>query len=96
MAAALFEKYIKTEKWEEDYFCATDEIKRISDYSGLNFKEVIDLPYSFYLLLRRETWIKSWEATEEGKDFLQTLWRIRQTEADSDGVEKFKKGGKKQ
>lgn len=55
----------------------------------MNFNEVLDLPYSLYLLYRKESWIESWNRTEEGREFLKTLWRIQQTKADIKKIRAF-------
>ena len=44
---AICEKYFPTENWERAYNLKTGIIKRISQYTGLNFREVLELPYSF-------------------------------------------------
>lgn len=67
----------------------TGTIKRISRYSGLNFAEVLDLPYSYFLLLNREAWIESYQATQEGREILRNLWRLQQTEADENAITQF-------
>lgn len=77
------------EEWEENYLLCNSEIKRISRYSGLNFNEVLDLPYSLYLLFRKDSWIDSLNRTEEGKEFLKTLWRLQQTKADTNKIREF-------
>ena len=46
---AICEKYFPTENWERAYNLKTGIIKRISQYTGLNFREVLELPYSFFL-----------------------------------------------
>lgn len=51
----------------------------------MNFKEILDLPYSFFLLLNRESWIESWR-TSQGAEFLKDLWRLQQTKADLEAV----------
>lgn len=86
---ALFEKYVQTEKWQGYFTESTQELKRISNYTGLNFNEVLNLPYSMYLLYRRESWINSWRGTKEGCEFLETLWRIQQVNADVESIKKF-------
>lgn len=42
-----------------------------------------------YLLYRKESWIDSWEKTEEGREFLKTLWRLKQTKADTKKIREF-------
>lgn len=67
----------------------TGTIKRISQYSGLSFKAVLDLPYSYFLLLNRESWIESYQVTKEGREILRNLWRLQQTEADENAIAQF-------
>lgn len=88
-------KYVDFEEWEEDFSLSTGELKRISRYTGMNFNEVLDSPYSMYLLYRKESWIDSWNKTEEGREFLKTLWRLTQTKADIKKVREFqnRRGG---
>ncbi|MGL4730325.1 MAG: hypothetical protein ACRCW0_01920 [Clostridium sp.] len=86
---AIIDKYVKVEKWQEHYILCTSELRRISKYTMLNFNEVLELPYSMYLLYRKESWIDSWNQTEEGKEFLKTLWRLQQTKADIKAIRQF-------
>ncbi|MEG2412623.1 MAG: hypothetical protein RSA29_17695 [Clostridium sp.] len=86
---AIVDKYVKTEEWENDYILCTSELRRISKYTGMNFNEVLDLPYSMYLLYRKESWIDSWNRTEEGREFLKTLWKLQQTNADVSKIREF-------
>ncbi|MDB1935274.1 hypothetical protein PMY12_18530 [Clostridium tertium] len=86
---AIIDKYIKIEEWENDYALCTAELRRISKYTGLNFDEVLNLPYSLYLLYRKDSWIDSWRKTEEGREFLKALWRLKQTKADTKKIREF-------
>ena len=81
----IADKYFKSEEWEKTYTLKTGILRRIQRYSGLNFKEILDLPYSFFLLLNRESWIESWR-TPQGAEFLKDLWRLQQTKADLEAV----------
>ena len=56
----------------------------------MNFKEILDLPYSFFLLLNRESWIESWR-TPQGAEFLKDLWRLQQTKADLEAVRRYER-----
>lgn len=80
---------MKVEEWEKDYFLRTSELRRISRYTGLNFKEVENLPLSDYLLYSHDSWIDSWNHNKEGREFLKTLWRLKQTEADERAIKEF-------
>lgn len=86
---AICEKYISSEKWEEDFRQRSSELHRISKYTGLNFNEVKELPLRDYLQYRRDSWIESWSRSEEGRDFLKTLWRLQQTKADEKAIREF-------
>ena len=80
---------------EVSYSLKTGIIKRISQYTGLNFREVLELPYSFFLLLNRESWIASYQSSKDGRKILKNLWRLPQTEADEDAIHKFTGGRQK-
>ncbi len=68
----------------------------ISRYTGLNFKEILDLGISEYLLYRKESWVSNLNKTEDGRELLKTLWRLQQTEADTSAIQHFnqRKGAK--
>lgn len=86
---AILAKYYDMEEWEDDYDCATYEIKAISDYTGINFNEVLELPISLYLLYKKEAWIHSNLKSEAGRRFLKDLWRLQQTQPDYDAIHRF-------
>ena len=69
----------------------TADIKAISEYTGLNFNEVYNLPYSLFLLYKKESWIHGIKQTEKGREFLKTLYELNQTKADYKKINKFKK-----
>lgn len=64
-------------------------MKRISSYTGFNFKEILELPYSYFLLLNKESWISSYQASNQGLEVLENLWRLQQTDADEKAVKDF-------
>lgn len=76
------------EDWEKAYNLKTSIIRRISQYSGFDFKEVLELPYSYFLLLNKESWIASYQ-TPAGIKILKNLWRLQQTDADESAVNEF-------
>lgn len=86
---AILDKYFPTEQWEREYESATAELKSISEYTGLSFKEVLDLPYSLFLLYRKDAWFYGLKQDEEGREFLKNLWRLQQTKADEKAVRRF-------
>lgn len=56
--------------------------KVVSDYSGLNFNEIMDLPLSRYLALRRDGFIYRLSQTEKGREHLENCWLLEQTKPD--------------
>lgn len=88
---AIIRKYFPADEWEKEFDLATWEIRRISEYTKLSFKEVLDLPYGAYLLYRKESWIASFQISEDGREFLKALWRLRQTEADEKAISEFRR-----
>ena len=54
----------------------------MADYTGLNFLEIGQLPYLQYLVWRRDAWIHMLSRTEAGQEYLDTAWRLEQTEPD--------------
>ncbi len=83
------------EEWESDYDTSSSEIKAISDYSRLSFNEVMNLPISLFLLLRKDAWMHNNMQSEKGKEFLKALWRLRQTEPDYGAIRNFQNRGDK-
>jgi len=54
----------------------------VSEYSGLSFLEVEELPYVTYLAWRRDAFIYMLSRTEKGQEYLDNAWRMEQTEPD--------------
>lgn len=90
--SAIIEKYFETQEWEKDYQNSSAEIKAISDYTGISFGDVLELPVSLFLLYRKESWIYFNSKSENGKEFLKALWRLRQTNPDYEAIHKFQGG----
>ncbi|NFO71974.1 hypothetical protein FDC51_17815 [Clostridium botulinum] len=90
---AITEKYFPTDEWECEFMNKTADIKAISEYTGLNFNEVYNLPYSLFLLYKKESWIHGIKQTEKGREFLKTLYELNQTKADYKKINKFNEYG---
>lgn len=88
----MIQKYFETEEWESDYDNSSAEIKVISDYSGLSFNEIMDLPLGLFLLYRKDAWIYNNLKSESGRVFLKDLVRFKTTEPDMDAIHAFKGG----
>lgn len=51
------------------------------------------LPYSYFLLLNRESWISSYLSSKEGMKVLKELWRLQQTDEDEKAIKEFRERG---
>lgn len=67
-------------------------IHRVSQYSGLNYHEVLDLDCDIYLLMLKNSIVSELEKTEEGREYLEKCNRLQQTEPDIQALREFKQG----
>lgn len=80
--------YYPSSDKEKTYFSReTVQEKLVSDYSGLNFIEIENLPIDVYLLLMRDAFIFNCEHSKSGKEYLYNAWRITQTSPEIDKLE---------
>ena len=76
------------------YNTVTYWVRRVSEYTGLNFHEVWALDYVLYLTLRRDAFISWLSQSEKGQEYLDNAWRMEQTEPDRTALrKKFGKEG---
>ena len=57
-------------------------LKMVSDYTRLNFNEVIELDCITFKLLLRDAFVDMMSRTEEGRDYLEQCWILKQTDPD--------------
>ena len=60
----------------------TDDLHLIAEYTGLNFSELMRLDCITFKMLLRDAFISKTRKTEEGRDYLENCWLIKQTEPD--------------
>lgn len=60
----------------------TIDIKMVSDYTGLNFNEVIQLDAITYKILLKDAFISKMSKSEEGREFLEDAYNLRQVKPD--------------
>lgn len=65
----------------------------VSDYSGLNFNEAIELDCVTYKILLRDAFVDRLSATEEGRKYLESAWILTQTAPDKSSLREYFKGG---
>ena len=74
---------------EEYLMTSTGDLKLVSDYTGLNFNEVIELDCITYKMLVRDAFVDLMSRSEEGRDYLEQCWTLKQTEPDTAGLRKL-------
>lgn len=60
----------------------TADLKITSDYTGLNFNELMQLDCITFKMLLRDAFINRMAQTEEGREYLENCWLVKQTEPD--------------
>lgn len=60
----------------------TEDLKMVADYSGLDFKECLELDCYTYKALVRDAFIHKMRQTERGSDYLEDCWLLQQTTPD--------------
>ncbi len=58
------------------------EAKLVSDYTGINFLELENIPVDVYKALVRDAFIHGMQQTEQGRDYLDKCWTMQQTSPD--------------
>lgn len=73
---------------------AMPHIKRVIDYSGLNYNEALDLECDLFMLMVKNSIVDEMKSTEEGRAYLEKCERLNKTEMDFDALTKhFDVGG---
>ena len=68
------------EQEEKEYLTTeTEDLKLVSDYSGLDFEKCIELDCYTYKLLLRDAYIYRFKQTKEGRDYLENCYILQQT-----------------
>ena len=60
----------------------TDDIHIVADYTGMNFDELMRLDCTTFKMLPRDGYINRMRQSEEGREYLENCWLIKQTEPD--------------
>lgn len=68
-------------------------IRRVIEYSGLTFYEVLQLPVDVFMLMVKNSYVDELQSTQEGREYLAKCKRLNTTEADRNGVSKFLRRG---
>lgn len=74
---------LPTDDKDEDYNIMPN-IKRVMDYSRLNYFEVLELPVDTYLMMLKCSVIDELNKSEEGREYLEKCERLSKTDLDID------------
>lgn len=66
----------------------TKDLRLVSGYSGLNFEECLSLDCLTYKILLKDAFIEQMAKSEDGRDYLEQAWILRQTEPDRNKLRK--------
>lgn len=69
---------------KDDNYELMPNIKRVMDYSRLNYFEVLELPVDTYLMMLKCSVIDELNASEEGRAYLEKCERLSKTDIDID------------
>lgn len=76
------------------YQANTIQQKIVSDYTGLNFFQLLTLDYFDFLSLLRDAIIYSHNQSIAGREYLEKCWYLEQTEPDRNTLRRKFGGGK--
>ena len=65
----------------------------VSDYTRLNFDEVLQLDCYTFKKLLIHAFITKMRSTKEGQEWLENAWILTRTDMETDKLQQFKKGG---
>ncbi len=86
------ERYFDIEEWQKEINTSqTSTLKAMSDYTGMPFFNLEDLPYAVYMLYRHDSWVANMSQSDEGREFMKACLRLQKTEADSQAIQEFNK-----
>ena len=68
-------------------------VRRVIEYSGLNFYEVLNLPTDTYLLMLKNHYLDELNSTEAGREYLEKCERLNTTQPDREKLMAMKKRG---
>jgi hypothetical protein len=63
-------------------FVGSEDLKLAADYSKLNFDELLKLDCISYKILVRDAFIYKLKQSEEGREYLEECWLLKQTSPD--------------
>ena len=68
----------------------TDDMSLVAEYTGMSFLELADIDCITFKKLLRDAFIHRIRQTEEGREYLENCWLVKQTEPDRRRLRKYK------
>lgn len=68
-------------------------IRRVIQYSGLNYYEVLELPCDTFMLMNKNSIMDTLNSSEKGREYLNKVKRLNTTDTDIDELRKFNQRG---
>jgi len=66
----------------------TGDLKLVSDYTRMDFNQVIELDCVTYKILAKDAFVDKLGQTEEGREYLENCWILTQTKPDREKLRK--------
>lgn len=87
--------YFPEDETEKQYFnCNTQDIKIVSDYTGLSFFEIENLNVFVFWAYLHDAAVWNFNKTESGREYLEKAYTHQQKEPDREALRKQFGGGK--
>jgi hypothetical protein len=65
-------------------------IRRVIEYSGLNYYEVLELPCDVFMLMNKNSIMDTLNSSEKGREYLKKIKRLNTTDTDEADFNTFK------
>lgn len=76
------------EKQEQYFNCGTSDIKVVSDYTRLNFSDILNLEIFVFWEYLHDAFVWNCSRTKSGREYLENAWYYQQTEPDRKALRK--------
>ena len=65
-------------------------IRRVIQYSGLNYYEVLELPCDTFMLMNKNAIMDTLNSSEKGREYLKKVKRLETTDTDEEELRNLK------
>lgn len=64
-------------------------IRLVMGYTGMNYKDVLNLPCDLFMLCRKNAIVEQLMKTEQGREYLQDCENAKHTKPDFEGLKRL-------